>query len=76
MNKFICHNDELYEVRPDMSSRSMLSYRDGIRYFNNTDWIRNTDWTDGHIWEYLIERGEAKFVELEEFIEENFEKLL
>jgi hypothetical protein len=74
MNKFVEYIDAIYEIRPDLKWRWITSlYPINV---SPEDWREDdpTYYEEG--WKDLIENGTAKVIDIEKWMEENFEHML
>ena len=74
MNKFVQYNDTIYEIRPNREWRWIAT----MDPFELSKCLWTEDVPIGHqdSWEKLIENGLAEVIDIEQFIEKNFEKLI
>jgi hypothetical protein len=74
MNKFVQLNNNLYEIRSDRIYRwfARLEPFEALNGF----WTKDSPIDNAGSWEKLIESGRAEVINIEQFIEMNFENLL
>ena len=72
VNKFVAHENDLYEIRSDRKWR--LVFRHNI--IKNNLWQEDEPIDDEYSWESIIKGGAVKVIDLKEWMEKNFEKLL
>jgi hypothetical protein len=74
MNKFAEFNNTIYEIRPDRQWRWFAALKPIDLYHG--EWCEDDPIGHQDSWESMIEDGLAKFIDLEKWMEENFENLL
>jgi hypothetical protein len=74
MNKFVQYNDTIYEIRPNREF-DVFAALDPFE-LSKCLWTDDFPIGDPDSWEKLIENGLAEVIDIEQFIEKNFEKLI
>jgi hypothetical protein len=76
MNKFVRYYSSIYEIRSDRTYRC-IAYSDSITLdLYQGEWTEDEPIDDEYSWESIIKGGAVKVIDLKEWMEKNFEKLL
>ena len=74
MNKYVQYYQNIIEIRPDRTWRA-FAILEPFKLLNQS-WSDDVPFIDEGSWESDIKRGVAKIINIEQLVEENFEKLL
>jgi hypothetical protein len=73
MNKFVRYYSFIAEIRPDRKWR-WIAKLDPFRTYQS-GWTKDGE-GEANCWDYYIQTGEAKVINIDQWVEENFENLL